>query len=155
MQALEAAIGMFDRTHPEPEYQISEYATVKRRWKRAPSAHPIEITELLNYEAQKKHHENKILGDTVAQILKQNTNLSDKIAKEYQNPSEKLKKANTAEHKYKTRVARSPGSSANPKAETTTECFLQKLATSPFPIQTIRALEKGLNILTHTVPKSK
>ncbi len=62
MQALEAAIAMFDRTHPEPEYQISEYATGKRRWERAPRVHPIEITELLNYEAQKKHHENKILG---------------------------------------------------------------------------------------------
>jgi len=54
--------------------------------------HPIEITELLNYEAQKKHHKNKILGDKVAQILKQNTDLSDKIAEEYQTPSEKLKK---------------------------------------------------------------
>jgi len=92
MQALEAAIAMFDRTHPEPEYQTSEYATGKRRWKRAPSVHPIEITELLNYEAQKKHHKNKILGDKVAQILKQNTDLSDKIAEEYQTPSEKLKK---------------------------------------------------------------
>jgi hypothetical protein len=61
--------------------------------------------ELLNYEAQKKHHKNKILGDTVAQILKQNTNLSNKIAEEYQTPLEKLKKDNTAEHKYKTRMA--------------------------------------------------
>jgi hypothetical protein len=146
-QALEAAIAMFDRTHPEPEYQISEYATGKRRWRRAPSVHPIEITELLNYEAQKKHHKNK--------IIKQNTNLSDKIAKEYQAPSEKLKKDNTAEHKYKTRMARSPGSRATTKAETTTEWFLRKLATSPFPIQTIRTLEKGLNILTHTIRKNK
>jgi len=79
MQALEAAIAMFDRTHPEPEYQISEYATGNKRWKRASSGHPIEIMELLNYEAQKKHHKNKILGDTVAQILKQNTDLSDKL----------------------------------------------------------------------------
>jgi hypothetical protein len=92
MQALEAAIAMFERTHPEPEYQTSEYATSNRRWKRAPSVHPIEITELLNYEAQKKHHKNKILGDKVAQILKQNTDLSDKIAEEYQTPSEKLKR---------------------------------------------------------------
>jgi hypothetical protein len=92
MQALEAAIAMFDRTHPEPEYQTSEYATGNRRWKRAPSVHPIEITVLLNYEAQKKHRKNKILGDKVAQILKQNTNLSDKIAEEYQTPSEKLEK---------------------------------------------------------------
>ncbi len=54
--------------------------------------HPVEITELLNYEAQNKHNKNKILGDKVAQILRQNTDLSDKIAEEYQTPSEKLKK---------------------------------------------------------------
>jgi hypothetical protein len=92
MQALEAAIAIFERTHPEPEYQISEYATGNRRWKRAPSVHLVEITELLNHEAQKKHHKNKILGDKVAQILKQNTDLLDRIAEEYQTPSEKLKK---------------------------------------------------------------
>jgi hypothetical protein len=92
IQALEAAIAMFEQNHPEPEYQTSEYATGNRRWKRAPSVHPIEITELLNYEVQKKHNKNKILGDKVAQILKQNTDLSDKIAEEYQTPSEKLKK---------------------------------------------------------------
>jgi hypothetical protein len=92
IQALEAAIAMFKRNQPQPEYQISEYATGNKRWKRAPSVHPVEITELLNYEAQKKHHTNQILGDKVAQILKQNTDLSDKVAKEYQTPSEKLKK---------------------------------------------------------------
>ncbi len=92
IQALEAAVAMFERNQPEPEYQISEYATGNKRWKRAPSVHPIEITELLNNEAQKKHHKNKILGDKVAQILKQNTDPSDKIAEEYQTPSEKLKK---------------------------------------------------------------
>jgi gas vesicle protein len=155
MQALEAAIAMFDQTPPEPEYQISEYATGKRRWRQAPRMHPIEITKLLNYKAQKKHHKNKILGDTVAHILKQNTNLSDKIAEEYQAPSETLKEDNTAEHKYNTRMARSPGYSATTKAETTTEWFLRKLATSPFPIKAIRALGKALNILTHTVPKNK
>jgi len=92
IQALEAAIALFERNQPEPEYQTSEYATGNKRWKRAPSVHPVEITDLLNYEAQKKHHKNKILGDKVAQILKQNTDLSDKIAEEYQTPSEKLKK---------------------------------------------------------------
>ncbi len=83
---------MFEWNQPEPEYQTSEYATCNKRWKRAPSVHPVEITDLLNYEAQKKHHKNKILGDKVAQILKQNTDLSDKIAEEYQTPLEKLKK---------------------------------------------------------------
>jgi hypothetical protein len=151
MQALEAAIAMFDRTHPEPEYQTSEYATGKRHWKQAPSVRTIEIMELLNDEAQKKHHTNKILGDTVVQILKQNTDLSDKITEEYRAPSEKLQQDNSAEHKYKIRLARSPRSKATIKAETTTEWFLRKLANSPFPIQTIRTLEKGLRILTNTV----
>jgi len=193
IQALEAAIAMFERNQPEPEYQTSEYATGNRRWKRAPSVHPVEITELLNYEVQKKHNRNKILGDKVAQILQQNTDLSDKIAKEYQTPSEKLKKdpimalvtrtistymliqhskngkekskpedlspwgePNTAaEYKIKTRISRSPGSSAATKEETTTEWFLRKLATSPFPIQTIRTLGKALNILTNTTPENK
>ena len=52
----------------------------------------MEITELLNCDVQTKHNKNKILGDKVAQILKQNTDLSDKITNEYQTPSEKLKK---------------------------------------------------------------
>ncbi len=54
--------------------------------------HPVAITDLLEYEVKNKHNQNKILGDKVAQILKQNTDLSDKIAEEYQTPSEKLKK---------------------------------------------------------------
>jgi len=62
---------------------------------------------------------------------------------------------NAAGHKYKTRMARSPGSRATPKTETTTEWFLRNLATSPFPIQTIRTLEKALNILTHTAPQNR
>ncbi len=92
IQALDAAIAMFERNQPEPEYHTSEYATGNRRWKRAPSVHPVEITKLLNYDVQKKHSKNKILGDKVAQILSQNTDLSNKIAEEYQTPSEKLKK---------------------------------------------------------------
>jgi hypothetical protein len=198
IQALEAAITRFNQNKPKPEYQISEYATGNRRWKRAPSVHPIEITELLNYEVQKKHNRNKILGDKVAQIIKQNTDLSNKIAEDYQTPSEKLKKDpvmalvtrtistymlvklsnngkekskqedlspwensffnkqdNPAEYKRKTRMARSPGSSATTKEEMTTEWFLRKLATSPFPIQTIRTMEKALNILTNTTPGNK
>ncbi len=54
--------------------------------------HPVAITDLLEYEVKNKHNQNKILGDKVAQILKQKTDLSDKIAEEYQMPSEKLKK---------------------------------------------------------------
>jgi hypothetical protein len=83
---------MFERNQAEPEYQTSEYATGNRRWRRAPSVHPVAIMDLLEYEVKNKHNKNKILGDKVAQILKQNTDLSDKIAEEYQTPSEKLKK---------------------------------------------------------------
>jgi hypothetical protein len=49
----------------------------------------------LNYSTMKSKGnttKNKILGDKVAQILKQNTDLSDKLTEEYQTPSEKLKK---------------------------------------------------------------
>ena len=49
IQALEAAIAMFERNQPEPEYQISEYATGNKRWRRAPSVHPVPITDLLEY----------------------------------------------------------------------------------------------------------
>ncbi len=69
IQALEAAFAKFDQNQPKPEYHISEYVTGNRRWKRAPNVHPIEITELLNYEVQRKHNKNKILGDRVAKIL--------------------------------------------------------------------------------------
>jgi hypothetical protein len=198
IQALEAAITRFDQNQPKPEYQISEYATGNRRWKRAPSVHPVEITELLNHEVQKNHNRNRIVGSKVAWILKQNTDLSDKIAEEYQTPSEKLKKDpvmalvtrtistymlvkhskngkeeskqedlspwgnpffnkqdKPAEYKHKTRMARSTKSSATAEEEMATAWFLQKLATSPFPIQTIRTLEKALKILTNTNPENK
>ena len=92
IQALEAAITTFAQKQPELEYQISEYATGKRRWKRTPSVHPVPITDLLEYEVRNRHNKNKILGDKVAQILHQNTNLLDRIAEENQTPSEKLKK---------------------------------------------------------------
>jgi hypothetical protein len=91
-QALDDAIAIFGQSKPEPEYQLSEYATGNKCWKQAPRVHPVEITELLNYEVQAKHNKNKILGEQVEQILKQNTDLSDKIAEEYKTPSEKLKK---------------------------------------------------------------
>jgi hypothetical protein len=86
IQALEAAIEVFARNRPEPEYETSEYATRNRRWRRAPSVHPVPITELLEYDVQNKHNKNKILGYKVARILQQNTNLSDKIAEEYRTP---------------------------------------------------------------------
>ena len=150
IQALDDAIAIFERTKPEPEYQLSEYATGnKRRWKRdsrtqrdgspgastttkketttewllrnlatspfpiqtihtlekalhlatgikcsrrEPSVYPFQITDLLEYEVRNKHSQNKILGEKVAKILHQNTDLSDEIAADSQTPSEKLKK---------------------------------------------------------------
>jgi hypothetical protein len=92
IQALEAAIAMFDGNNQDPEYQISDYATGNKHWRRAPSVHPVPITDLLTYDIQKQHNKNKILGDKVAQVLQQNTNFSDEISKAYQTPSEKLKK---------------------------------------------------------------
>jgi hypothetical protein len=150
IQALDDAIAIFERTKPEPEYQLSEYATGnKRRWKRdsrnrrdgspgastttkketttewflrnlatspfpiqtihtlekaphlatgikrsrrEPSVYPFQITDLLEYEVRKKNSQNKILGEKVAKILHQNTDLSDEIAADSQTPSEKLKK---------------------------------------------------------------
>jgi hypothetical protein len=92
IQALDAAIAIFGQNEQKPEFQISEYATGNRRWKRAPSVHPVPITDLLEYDIQNHHNHNRILGDKVAQILQQNTNLSDEISKAYQTPSEKLKK---------------------------------------------------------------
>jgi hypothetical protein len=157
----------------------------------------VEITELLNYEVQTKNNKNKILGDKVAQILKQNTDLSDEITEEYQTPSEKLKKdpvmavvtrtistymlikhsknandksetenlspwgepffnkpEHIAKHRYKSRMPRSSEAETT-KEETTTEWFLRNLASSPFPIQTIRTLGKVLNLLTSSRPENK
>jgi hypothetical protein len=67
-------------------------ATGLRRSKRAPSVYPFEITDLLDYEARKKHSQNKILGEKIAKILHQNTDFADEIAANNQTPSEKLKK---------------------------------------------------------------
>jgi hypothetical protein len=67
-------------------------ATGLRRSKRAPSVYPFQITDLLDYEACKKHSQNKILGEKIAKILHQNTDFADEIASSSQTPSEKLKK---------------------------------------------------------------
>jgi hypothetical protein len=63
-----------------------------KRSKRAPSVYPFEVTDLLEYEARKKHNQNKILGEKMAKIFHQNTDFSDEIAANSQTPSEKLKK---------------------------------------------------------------
>jgi len=78
-------------THTVPKNR-SEYATGNKRWKREPSVYPFQVTDLLEYEVCNKHSQNKILGEKIAKILHQNTDLSNKIAEDYQTPSEKLKK---------------------------------------------------------------
>jgi hypothetical protein len=92
IQALEAAIAVIERNNQDPEYHILEYATGNRRWKRAPSVHPVPITDLLKYDVQNHHNQNRILGNKVVQVLQQNTQLADEISEAYQTPSEKLKK---------------------------------------------------------------
>jgi hypothetical protein len=92
IQALEAAIAIFGQNEHEPEYEVSEYATGNRRWRRSPTVHPLPIQGLLLYGVQNKHNQNKILGDKVAQVVRQNTQLSQEISSAYETPSEKLKK---------------------------------------------------------------
>ncbi len=41
---------------------------------------------------QNKHNQNKILGDKVAQVVRQNPQLAQEISSAYETPSEKLKK---------------------------------------------------------------
>jgi hypothetical protein len=65
------------------------------------------------------------------------------------------KQNKSPEYQHRTRMARSPKSSTTAEEETPTEWFLRKLATSPFPLQTIRMLEKALNILTNTTQGNK
>jgi len=92
IQALEAAIAVIEQNNQDPEYQILEYATGNSRWKCAPIVHPLPITDLLKYDVQNRQNKNRILGNKVAQVLQQNTQLSDEISDAYQTPSEKLKK---------------------------------------------------------------
>ncbi len=92
IQALEAAIAIFGQNKPEPEYEVSKYATGSRHWKRSPAQHPVPIQDLLLYDVQNKHQQNKSLGDKVAQVVRQNTQLAQQISSAYETPSEKHKK---------------------------------------------------------------
>jgi hypothetical protein len=92
IQALEAAIAIFGQDKHEPKYEVSEYATGNRRWKWSPTVHPVLIQDLLLYDVRNKHNQNKILGDKVAQVVRQNTQLAQEISSAYETPSEKLKK---------------------------------------------------------------
>jgi len=55
IQALEAAIAIFEQNKPAPEFELSEYATGNRHWKCSPAQHPVPNQELLLYDVQKKH----------------------------------------------------------------------------------------------------
>ncbi len=50
------------------------------------------IQDLLLYDVQNKHQQNQILGNKVAQVVQQNTQLAKQISSTYETPSEKLKK---------------------------------------------------------------
>ncbi len=92
IQALEAATAIFRRTKPNPEYEIAEYATGNRCWKRAPAQHPVPVQDLLLYNVQVKHDQNEILGEKVAEVVRQNIHLAQQASRAYDTPSKKLKK---------------------------------------------------------------
>jgi hypothetical protein len=92
IQALEAVIAIFRKNKPDPKYEVLEYATGNRHWKRSPAQHPVPIQYLLLYDVQNKHNQNKILGDKVAQVVRQNTQVAQQVSSAYDTPSEKLKK---------------------------------------------------------------
>ncbi len=85
-------IAISRQNKPETEYKVSENATGNRHWKCSPAQHPVPIQDLLLYDIQNKHNQNKILGDKVAQVLQQNTQLAQQISSAYETPSEKLRK---------------------------------------------------------------
>jgi hypothetical protein len=89
IRAFEKALHILTHTVPQNK---PEYATGVKRWKREPSVYPFQVKDLLEYEVRSKHSQNKIMGEKIAKILHQNTDLSNKIAEDYQTPSEKLKK---------------------------------------------------------------
>jgi hypothetical protein len=54
--------------------------------------HETDVGNVPQYDVQSHLNQNRILGNKVAQVLKQKTQLADEIFKAYQTPSEKLKK---------------------------------------------------------------
>jgi len=92
IQAFEAAIAIFGQTKPNLEYEVSEYATGNKQWRCSPAPHPVPIQDLLLYNVQVKHEQNKILGDKVAKVVRQNLHLAQQASSVYETPSERLKK---------------------------------------------------------------
>jgi hypothetical protein len=91
VQALEVAIAIFGQNKPKPEYEVSEYASGRQHWRHSPAQHPVPIQDLLLYDVQNKHNQNKILGDKVAEVIRQNIHLAQQASSAYETPSEKLK----------------------------------------------------------------
>jgi hypothetical protein len=65
---LEAAIATFAPVKPNPEYEVSQYATRNKRWKHTPSQHPVLIQDLLLYDVQTRQAKNKLLGKKLARL---------------------------------------------------------------------------------------
>jgi hypothetical protein len=70
-----------------PEYEVSEYATGNKRWRHSPAQHPVPIQDLLLFDIQTKHEQNKILGDKVAKVVRQNLHLAQQASRAYETPS--------------------------------------------------------------------
>jgi hypothetical protein len=89
---MEAVIAIFDQNKPNPEYEVSEYASGNKHWKCSPAQHPVPIQDLLLYDVQAHQEKNKILGEKVARVVKQNLHLAQQASRAYEMPSERLKK---------------------------------------------------------------
>jgi hypothetical protein len=87
---LDTAIATFAPTRPSAEYELSEYATGNKRWRRSPSQHPVSIQDLLLHDFQTCQEKNKLLGE---KIVPQNQLLAQLASSIYDTPSEKLKKS--------------------------------------------------------------
>jgi hypothetical protein len=90
---LEANIATFSPARPVTEYQVLEYATGNKRWRCAPSQHPVSIQDLLLHDIQTRQEKNKLLGEKVEKIVLQNQLLAQQSSNFYDTPSERLKKS--------------------------------------------------------------
>jgi hypothetical protein len=69
---LDAAIATITPVKPTAEYEVSEYATGNRCWRRTPYQHPVSIQDLLLHDIQTHQEKNKLLGEKVDKIVLQN-----------------------------------------------------------------------------------
>jgi hypothetical protein len=83
IQALEAAIAIFGRSKPNPEYEISQYATGNKHWRWSPAQLPVPIQDLLLYDVQAHQEKNKILVEKVTRVVRQNLHLAQQASRAY------------------------------------------------------------------------